>query len=105
MSRQKTDNSTPHEIIPVSFNIRDILQERYYNLHNTEAGDKYLAQTRSQPKSSEGRLPEVHGIEKGLDPYVIPERQKPISSSTDMRPPVCKPRLDKVDQMLGGEQG
>ena len=30
---------------------------------------------------------------KGLDPHVRPEKQKPINSSSDVRPPVCKPRI------------
>ena len=35
----------------------------------------------------------MHGIGKGLDPHVRPEKQKPISSSSEVRPPVCKPRI------------
>ena len=31
LSRQKHDNSNPHEIIPISFNMQSILQIRYYN--------------------------------------------------------------------------
>ena len=93
LSRQKADDSDPHKIILISFNMRNVLQERYYNLHDTRANDKYLVQTRSQTKSSGVSLPEVHGIGKGLDPHVRPEKQKPISSSSDVRPPVCKPRI------------
>ena len=44
--RKKVDNSNPHEIIPTSFNMREDLQENYYNLGNTTEG-KYLVQTRS----------------------------------------------------------
>ena len=58
-----------------------------------KVGDKYLVQTRSQAKSSRVKFPEVHGIEKGLDLHVRPERQKTISSLTDMRPPISKPRI------------
>ena len=43
--RQKIDDSNHHEIIPISFNMRDILQERYYNLYNMKMGDKYMVQT------------------------------------------------------------
>ena len=32
LSRQKHDDSNPHEIIPISFNMQSILQTRYYNL-------------------------------------------------------------------------
>ena len=61
LSRQKNDNSNPHEIIPISFNIKRILNEKYYNI------EKYLVQTRSQARSSGITLPEVHGVGKSLD--------------------------------------
>ena len=32
LSRKKHDDSNPHEIIPISFNMQSILQARYYNL-------------------------------------------------------------------------
>ena len=76
LSRQKIDDSNPHEIILILFNIRDILQEKYYNFSSMKVGDKYLVQTRSQAKSSRVKLPEVHGIEKSLVLHVKPERQK-----------------------------
>ena len=75
LSRQRIDDSNPHEIIQILLNMRDVLQEKYYNFSNTKVGDRYLVQTRSQAKSSGVKLPEVHGIEKGLDPHVKPERQ------------------------------
>ena len=34
LSRQKTDDSNPHEIIPISFNMREVLHEKYCNLGN-----------------------------------------------------------------------
>ena len=52
LSRQKTDTSIPDEIIPISFNLRQILHENYYRLRemtepiNTRMG-KFLVQTRS----------------------------------------------------------
>ena len=73
--------------------MRDVLQERYYNLSSIEGKDKYLVQTRSQAKSSPVSLPEVHGIGKGLDPHVRPEKQKPLSPWTDIRAHVYKPRI------------
>ena len=30
--RKKIENSNPHEIIPISFNTRNVLQDRYYNI-------------------------------------------------------------------------
>ena len=35
---------------------------------------KYLVQTQSQAKSSGIKLAEVHGIGKGLDPNIQPEK-------------------------------
>ena len=68
---QKT-NSNPHEIIPISFNMHNILYERYYNIGKSE---RYLVQTQSQTKSSGIKLPEVHGVSKNLDPNIQPEKQ------------------------------
>ena len=42
LSRQNHDDSNPHDIIPISFNMHNILHERYYNLTLT---DNYLVQT------------------------------------------------------------
>ena len=68
LSRQKHDDSSPYEIIPISFNMQSILQVIYYNLGKGNSV-KYLVQTRSQVKSSGVKLPEVHGIGKGLEVY------------------------------------
>ena len=57
LSRQKNDNSNPHEIIPISFNMCQILDDNYYS-------EKHLIQTRSQAKCSGIKLLEVHGVGK-----------------------------------------
>ena len=64
LSRQSNNDSNPHEIIPISFNMHKVLQENYYNI------DSYLVQTRSQARSSGIKLPEVHGMRKNLDPNI-----------------------------------
>ena len=51
LSRQKTDDSNPHEIIPISFSLRRVLCKYYYKLDNlTEIAeiemDKFLVQTK-----------------------------------------------------------
>ena len=40
LSKQKVDDSNPHEIIPTSFGMRDILQNRYYRIKSLRVEDK-----------------------------------------------------------------
>ena len=68
----KHDSRNPHKIIPISFNLLNVLHNGYYNIGNLE---KYLVQTQSQAKSSEIKLLEVHGVSKGLDPNIQPENK------------------------------
>ena len=42
ISRQNHHDSNPHELIPISFNMHNLLPEKYYNIGET---DKYLVQT------------------------------------------------------------
>ena len=95
LSRQKIDDSNPGEIILISFNMREVLQENYYNLYSMRIDETYLVQTRSQTKSSGVKFSEVHGIEKGLDPQTKPGRQKLLSPLMDMRYPISKPRIEQ----------
>ena len=71
LSRQKNNDSNPHEIIPISFNKCQILDDNYYN-------ENYLIQTRSQAKTSGIKLPEIHGMGKNLDPNLKPESNMPF---------------------------
>ena len=71
--RQNVDDSNPCDIIPISFNLRTVLQDKYYNMEGEN--EKYMIQTRSQMKTCGVQLPEVHGSRKGLDPHKIPEKQ------------------------------
>ena len=89
LSWQKHDDSNPHEIIPISFNIHNILYKRYYNIGKS---DRYLVQTWSQTKSSRIKLPEVHGVSKNFDPNIQPEKQtiRPLTGNEISQE---KPRL------------
>ena len=49
LPRQKHNNNNAHEIIPISFNMHNILHEEYYNIGKSE---KYLVEMQSQTKSS-----------------------------------------------------
>ena len=93
--RQNVDASNPHEIIPISFNLRTVLQDRYYHLEGEKY--RYMIQTRSQRKASGVQFPEVHGTKKGLDPHKILEKQlQPIVKPAKEK----KPRLVKEEQEL-----
>ena len=44
LSRQKHDDSNPHEIIPIMFNMQNLLHARYCNIEEDSSG-RYLVQT------------------------------------------------------------
>ena len=69
LSRQTHDDSDPHNIIPISFNMNKALYENYYRIKTKE---KYLVQTLSQIKSSKIVLPEVYGTRKTLQTNILP---------------------------------
>ena len=62
----------PSELIPISFCCMDI----YRGLLDTEAGSAvYNIGTRSSTKASGEKPPEVHGVDKPLDPNLKPKHQ------------------------------
>ena len=103
LSRQKTDYSNPHELIPILFMLRSQVDNHFYRIDNKTNQpriDRYLVQTRSQVKSSGVKLPEIHGANKGLDPHVWPGKQRSSPSlpihTIDKGPPthpIPKPRI------------
>ena len=100
LSRQKMDDSNPHELIPISFSLTDQVSDYFYHIDNEinlPRRDKYLVQTRSQVRSSDIRLPEIHGANKSLDPHVQPGKQKsfPVQTINKRMPthPIPKPRI------------
>ena len=75
LSQQRNDDSDPSEIIPISFNAYNILEEnRNSGMHKKNEG-KFLIQTCSQAKMSGTTLLEVHRVRKKLDPNMRPEKQ------------------------------
>ena len=94
LSRQDVDDSYPLEIIPISFNLRTVLQDKYYNVY--EEKEKYMIQTRSQMKTRGVQLPEVHGTKKELDPHIILEKQLQ---------PVVKLEIEKKPRIGQGRAG
>ena len=61
--RQTYDDSNPHDIIPISFNMYMTLYENYYKI---ETEERYLVHNQSQTKSSRVALPEVHGTKENI---------------------------------------
>ena len=86
ISRQTYDDSNPHEVIPISFNMYNTLYENYYNI---EIEDKSLVQMRSPTKATGITLAEVHGTKKMLDTNVLPGKQKSQ---------IQEKQVDKTDQ-------
>ena len=103
LSRQKTDDSNPHKLIPISFMLRNQIDDHFYQINSRidqPKTDKYLVQTRSQAISSDIKILEIHGTNKGLDPHVQPGKQRPLPSlpiqSIDKglpTHPIPKPRI------------
>ena len=65
LSRQRVDKSNPHEIIPISFDMKAILNDKYYNVGKE---NRYLVQMQSQSKDTGIKVPEKHGAEKRYRP-------------------------------------
>ena len=97
LSRQDINDEDTREIIPISFHMRSVLQDRYYNIDKDR--EKYMVQTRSQRKASGVQLPEVHGSRKRLDPHKIPEKQPQPIIGLDVE------RKHRVGQGRAGVRG
>ena len=81
LTQQDNDDSNPNKIIPISFDRYKILENSLNNLdkNNSSSDSKCLVQMHSQAKTSGTKLPEVHGVEKSLNPNLRPEKQHAIS--------------------------
>ena len=108
LSRQDPGDKDIKEIIPISFNMKSVLQDKYYNVNKNE--EKYMVQTRLQMKASGVQLPEVYGSRKRLDPHRIPEKQsQPITGlDVDKKPRIGQGRAGvrrKAPPLLDSKQG
>ena len=108
LSRQETDKSDPREIIPISFDMKVILNDRYYNIEEQES--KYLVQTQSQTKDSGLKVPEVHGAKKGVDPnlrpkWLVGKSQKSVEKSRmeQKKGEIPRQRNQVIDQSGSGQ--
>ena len=108
LSRQDPGDKDTKEIIPISFNMKSVLQDKYYNVGENE--EKYMVQTRSQMKASGVQLPEVHGSMKRLDPHKIPEKESQpiVRLDVDRKPRIGQGRARvrrKAPPLLDSRQG
>ena len=90
--RQIEDDNNPHESIPISFNIKEILKENYQNI----VEDAYMVQTRSQAKA-QANAPTVQNTNP-ITQNSIPKVDKiPIKTEKEKD---TKPPPNIVDQQL-----
>ena len=87
LSRQKTDDSNPREIIPISFTLKNLSCEHFYQFYSTTAiceteTNKYLIQTRSKAKSSGIKVPEIHGCKQRDKSTCQARKTKTITNTT-----------------------
>ena len=102
LSKQLGDDSDPHQIIPISFNIKEILKENYQNI----VKDTYMVQKRSQTKAkAANNTPTVQStIRKPVTQNIIPRiDQIPVKTSKDPKPNIntqTQPQNTEVNQQL-----
>ena len=68
-----------------------------FDKNNSLNNSKYLVQTHSQAKTSGIKLPEVHGVEKSLNPNLRPEKQHAITKQG-------KPEMPQMGQGRAGSK-
>ena len=74
LSRQQGDRSDTHQIIPISFNMKEILRKNYQNI----VKDTFMVQTRSQIKSKGARANAVWDTAKSSDKMGTRREVKPV---------------------------
>ena len=82
LSRNRNEDEDPADLIPVSFcKIRDI--------------EDFCVATKALVKSSGETVPEVHGVDKELDPHIMPEQQY-VSKVAAVTPKGARPKIMKT---------
>ncbi len=95
LSRTGTNTRNPHELVPVSFEPRQIITQiqrtkldefsvtvcRSSEKPKKRQKPEFQALTRGQAKAENVQMPEVHGAQKGLDPAKKPEWDKVASKA------------------------
>ena len=105
LSRIKSDDTDPDNLIPIAFHQMELepiqynpeeilnffygLQELGYKLIIDQ--DTYMIMTRGAAKQTGARVPEVHGANKPLDPDLKPEKDKGLQKQVLTQPANVKP--------------
>ena len=83
LSRQLGDKSDPHQIIPISFNMKEVLRKNYQN----DVKGTFMVQTQSQLRTKGVKAPAVQKVpnplnkgEKEMKPIIIDDT--PITNDT-----------------------
>ena len=74
LSRMEGDKNDPHEVTSKSFNSDSILTEHYYTFFTLLSGT-YGKVIRSQRKTVGTQMLKAHGVDKVVDPALMPETQ------------------------------
>ena len=90
MSRQIKDDSNLHEIIPISFNIREILQENYHNI----VKDTYMVHTRSQAKA-QTNAPDIPSTKPVMQKATPKITRIPIKAEKENDSKILPSRMDQ----------
>ena len=78
-SGHRESDNDPYGLVPVSFCCFEIYLS-HFGLDTLN-----VRSTRSKTKEAGVIVPEVHGVNKGLDPHVKPEHQKPKTQPNPAR--------------------
>ena len=105
LSRIKSDDTDPDNLIPIAFHQMELepiqynpeeilnffygLEELGYNLIVDQ--NSYMIMTRGAAKQTGARVPEVHGADKPLDPDLKPEKDKGLRKQVLTQPANVKP--------------
>ena len=92
LSGMDGDETDPHEIISILFNIHSILASQYYTISSNIA-ETYKVQSTSATKADGAQMPKVHGVDKAVNPNLKPEIQV---KRAGMHKPVSKPSVQSV---------
>ena len=70
-----------------------------FDKNHSVGNSKYLIQMYSQAKTNGTNLPEVHGVQKGLDPHLRPEKQHTILKKGKLVETMTRSRKSRIKEV------